>query len=665
MITSSNISMQDVTVMPAVPAGKTATRFRPDIEGLRAVAVASVVLYHLDIGWAPGGFVGVDIFFIISGFLMAQIVASEIDKNVFNPWRFFERRIFRIWPAMLVVVLVTLVVGAATMVPDDLLDLGWSALSSLTAVNNIFFWQQSGYFAPDAQRNVLLHLWSLAVEQQFYLTMPILMAAAFWRTRQSRVWVVLAVTVASLVVCIYATPRAHAASFFLLPTRYWEFGLGALVALGGARFRLGFPSANIVAAAGAAMIVGAVIGLGRENTYPGSLALLPSVGAASVIWAGMFDTPTIGRILSLASLRFIGRISYSLYLWHWPLITFCRDWGLAIDTPPMQVSLLALSVVAAYLSWRFVEKPFRVPSPMPARQRIATVAAGGATIAVAGVVFTATAGMPSRLDPDVRAMLAYQHYSMKEPYRLGTCFLTLNQDPAGYRIDECAQATPGRPRVLLWGDSHAAHYAPGLRSLADKLGIDLVQANYAGCSPIPRRPDNSQTCAEFGRTILNLVESHRFDRVILSANWTGYPNILTDLSALLHDLGARGIDVVVFGPSMEFRRALPILLASRPAALFARARGPQDWLTDNVRLRNRQMQQALDGLPRVAYVAPISELCHDETCPVLVDGRVPLVWDGSHLTAEGSALVVAALLPRLAAALDVTAAKDTRPVSMK
>src|SRR5262249_52803305 len=146
-----------------------------------------------------GGFVGVDIFFVISGFLMAQIVAGEIDKKVFNPWRFLERRIFRIWPAMLVVVLVTLVVGAATMVPDDLLDLGWSALTSLFAVNNVFFWQQSGYFAPDAQRNVLLHLWSLAVEQQFYLTMPILMAAVFWRTRQSRVWIVLAVTVVSMV----------------------------------------------------------------------------------------------------------------------------------------------------------------------------------------------------------------------------------------------------------------------------------------------------------------------------------------------------------------------------------------------------------------------------------------------------------------------------------
>jgi peptidoglycan/LPS O-acetylase OafA/YrhL len=118
--------MQDATAMPAVPAGKTATHFRPDIEGLRAVAVASVVLYHLDIGWAPGGFVGVDIFFVISGFLMAQIVAGEIEKNVFNPWRFLERRIFRIWPAMLVVILVTLIVGAATMVPDDLLDLGWS-----------------------------------------------------------------------------------------------------------------------------------------------------------------------------------------------------------------------------------------------------------------------------------------------------------------------------------------------------------------------------------------------------------------------------------------------------------------------------------------------------------------------------------------------------------
>ena len=210
---------------------------------------------------------------------------------------------------------------------------------------------------------------------------------------------------------------------------------------------------------------------------------------------------------------------------------------------------------------------------MPARPRIATVAAGAAAIAVAGVVFTATKGLPSRLDPDVRAMLAYQHYSpRKELYREGTCFLTLDQDPAAFRVDACAQTTPGRPRVLLWGDSHAAHYAPGLRSLGDKLGIDLVQASYAGCSPIPWLPDNSPTCAEFGRTILNLVENRRFDRIILSANWTGYPNIVPDLVALLlHDLGAKGIDAVVLGPSIEFRRALPILLAlAASRAIFPR-----------------------------------------------------------------------------------------------
>jgi peptidoglycan/LPS O-acetylase OafA/YrhL len=663
-MTVSHIQIQDNFVSTA-SGEKKATHFRPDIEGLRAVAVASVVLYHLNIGWTPGGFVGVDMFFVISGFLMAQIVAGQIEKNVFNPWSFLERRIFRIWPAMLAVMLLTLVVGAATLVPDDLLDLGWSALSSLFAVNNVLFWQQSGYFAPDGQRNVLLHLWSLAVEQQFYLTMPILMAAVFWRTLRSRVWVVLAVTLASLALCIYATPRAHTASFYLLPTRYWEFGLGALVALGGARLRLGCRSANIMAAAAAAMIIGAVAGLGRDSTFPGSLALLPCVGAASVIWAGMFNAPVTSRLLSLAPLRFIGRISYSLYLWHWPLITFCRDWGLTIDTPSMQVLLFALSVAAAYLSWRFIEVPFRVPSRMAAWPRIATVAGGAGVIAVAGAVFAATHGLPSRLDPDVRAMLAYQHYPREELYREGTCFLTLGQDPAAFHVEACAQATPGRPLVLLWGDSHAAHYAPGLRALADKLGVDLVQASYAGCSPMPWRSDNSPTCAQFGRTILDLIESRRFDHIIVSANWTGYPNIMQDLATLLNELGANGVEPIVLGPSIEFRRRLPILLASRPGALFSRARGPQDWLSDNVVWLNRQMQQALAGLPHVAYVAPIFELCRDETCPVLVDGHVPLVWDASHLTAEGSAFVATALLPRLAAVLGVTAAKDARPVSMK
>jgi peptidoglycan/LPS O-acetylase OafA/YrhL len=651
MIVPNTLSNVDTArAAPSAGARDRATSkvdFRPDIEGLRAVAVVSVLLYHLEVGWAPGGFVGVEVFFVISGFLMTRITAREIETGRFSPWRFYERRIFRIWPAMFVVILTALAVGAVTMIPDDLIDLARSSVASALAVNNFLFWQQSGYFAAAAQRNVLLHLWSLAVEQQFYLTMPLLMLATFWRAQAPRVWFVVCLAILSLLLCILGTPKARSASFFLLPTRYWEFLLGGIVALTASKLRLGAATREATVAVGLVLIAIAVASLDSQIRFPGYWALLPCIGTALVI-AGGGQEPLASRLLSTAPLTLIGRLSYSLYLWHWLWITFCRLWGFQIDSLPTQLSILAVSFVLSYLSWRFVEVPFRGAGTLSKRGRATILAVAATAIGACSVVLVITGGLPARLDPQVRALMAYEHYPAKKAlYREGVCFLTLEQSAADFNVSNCTQTAAGRTNVLLWGDSHAAHYAPGMRDAAGEFGINVVQATYAGCAPIPARPDNSETCADFGKKIWALIARGNYDRIVLSANWAGYPGILDELPALVRQLSALGQKVTVIGPSLEFRRNLPILLASRPAALFLRPQGPEDWLADYAVAADRRMRGLFADIPRVTYIAPISEACHGGACPVMMAGGVPLSWDASHLTAEGSVFMAKMLLTRL------------------
>ena len=633
------------TAVPAARVRTDANRFRPDIEGLRAIAVMAVLLYHLGISWLPGGFTGVDIFFVISGFLMIQI----LSRNGLQIWDFYGRRICRIWPAMFVLILTTLVIGAATLVPDDLAYLAKSAASSLIAGNNILYWVQSGYFTPDAQQNLLLHLWSLAVEQQFYLTVPFLMMILMWRVSSPRVWLLVAITLASLALCIYATPRARTASFYLLPTRYWEFLVGGIVAVVTPRIKISPWVWECLAAAGCVVIAASVLWLNPATSFPGYLALLPCVGTACVLAGGTHYATAISRLLSTRIATFTGQLSYSLYLWHWPIITYCRVWGIAIDSTSTRLLLLVLSFGISYFSWRYIEVPFREGGTVAFRARIATLAAFALGIAVASGIFLESAGLPDRLDPQSRAILAYEHYPAKLAlYRQGSCFLVPGESVSDFRLEDCSESVPGRSRVLLWGDSHAAHYAPGMRHFSEKYGFNLVQASYGGCAPLPLRPDNSATCAEFGRKILLLAASGKFDVVFISANWTGYPKVLSELRALVQELGASGVKVVIIGPSIEFRRTLPKLLASRPVGLPLRTFSADDWLSSDVISIGHEMRELFSRMATVTYVDPVTEVCHGRICPVLADGNVPLVWDASHLTEEGSIRVTASLLAKLA-----------------
>lgn len=325
-------------------------RYRPDIDGLRAVAVLAVVLFHAGISSISGGFVGVDVFFVISGFLITTIIVKEIRRGDFSLTVFYERRIRRILPAFFVVMLFSAVVAYSLLLPQDFENFGKSLVAASLSVSNLLFWRESGYFDSTAELKPLLHTWSLGVEEQFYLFFPLLLMfiARFFKQRWT-LWIVL-IAFSSLLLSAWGAKHQPSATFYLLPTRAWELALGGLLAMGGVppihqRFWR-----EIEALLGLGLIVWGISALTPESSFPGLNALYPCLGAALVIHAGSSGPSMVGNVLSWRPLVLIGLISYSLYLWHWPLLVFAKYYLIRPLTTLETSTVVASSFVAAIAS---------------------------------------------------------------------------------------------------------------------------------------------------------------------------------------------------------------------------------------------------------------------------------------------------------------------------
>jgi peptidoglycan/LPS O-acetylase OafA/YrhL len=434
---------------------------RRDIDGLRAVAVAAIVVHHAFPALVPGGFVGVDIFFVISGYLITRIVAGEMGEGRFSFTRFYLRRARRIVPAYVVVAAAVTAIAAGLLLPRAFYLFGGSLAASGLFLTNFWFAQGFGYFAPQALQSPLLHLWSLGVEEQFYLVWPLLLAGLAWRpVRRLRPAVVLALAASSLAGAQWLV--AHNGSvwaFYLFPTRIWEFLAGGVLALGLVPPPRGPIAANAAAAGGLALIAATLALIGEATPFPGLAAVPPCLGAALVIWSGQGAAPRAAAPLRWAPVVWIGLISYSLYLWHWPLLVLGRVWLQRPLTAVEAALTVSFSVVLAALTWRFVERPFRKPPPSPVRKRTLALALSPLLLMVAagGLAF-ATKGLPMRLAPAARAAAAFSGTDVN-PVR-ERCFEDAELARPGCRFGAAADARDYD--VLVWGDSHADAAVPGV-----------------------------------------------------------------------------------------------------------------------------------------------------------------------------------------------------------
>jgi peptidoglycan/LPS O-acetylase OafA/YrhL len=491
--------------MSSVPSN----RYRSDIDGLRAVAVMLVVNFHGFPLAMPGGFIGVDIFFVISGFLITGIIARELDAQRFSLVGFYNRRIRRIFPALIAVLCAVLALGWLWMLPAPYVALSRDVAASAAFSANIALMLQSGYFDIESAKKPLLHLWSLGIEEQFYLFWPlILMLAA--RLRWSLLWVATAIALVSFALNVALIGADPVATFYLPFTRAWELLAGAVLACAWGRLGQGEAASNRRAVAGVVLIVISATVLNVHRAFPGWWALLPVTGGALLLSA---PASWINRVcLGWPPLVWIGLISYPLYLWHWPLLVM---FAIIKFEPLTRVDTELVLLLSAFLAWGtywFVERPFRFGRPVPLKAGLLAGAMG--IVAIAGIVIFKGQGLDFRLPPEIRAMAHVPVQTAQ--WRIDKCLLNLGRETEF--AEECIDRK--RPLLLVWGDSTAGALMPGLRQAQQRHDFGIAQLTASSCIPalnvdIPGTPG----CRANNDRVLALTRQAKPDIVLLHGTW--------------------------------------------------------------------------------------------------------------------------------------------------
>ncbi|WP_249695532.1 acyltransferase family protein [Stappia sp. WLB 29] len=661
----------------------TPAAYRPDIDGLRAVAVLSVVVFHLNSDWLPGGFAGVDIFFVISGYLITGIVWTELAAGRFTLKTFYQRRILRILPAYYLVLAASFLVAALVLMPVEFDAFSMSARASVLFAANFWFAQRIDYFDQASEQDHLLHLWSLAVEEQFYVVFPLLLMLLVrfaGPSARKALLLVLVLGAASLVASIAMAVLAPRAGFFMPHTRAFELMIGALLAISGAGTRLSQPQREVAGALGLAMIAVSFVLLSEELAYPGGWALLPCLGGGLIIMSGAGGQPRVTAALRWPVCIAVGLVSYSLYLWHWPVIAFARTLGFDPAAPTTTASLLLLMAVLSAATWRFVEQPVRGWRHKGAARAFGLFTGLSlATLAITAVV-EATDGLPQRIPPRVTGLMAANE-EWRTSDRLA-CMSRWRDDSfvlaeRGQSDSPCRLgAGEGRARVVLWGDSHAAALAPGVDAALAELEIGGLLVAKAGCPPLadPRiggsEPDG--TCQQFTTRVLDEILAVRPDAVILVARWTliaeGGTGVdlrfapppsdaqrLARLKALdeaAEALAARfdeaGIPVILVHTVPEPGINVPSAIAVSERFGFAEPAGPD---RSGALLRQQATRAALNRATERhdwRVVDPLDGLCGAAGACKIAAGDEPLYFDSNHLTVRGAEMLSPHLVEALA-----------------
>jgi peptidoglycan/LPS O-acetylase OafA/YrhL len=631
-------------------------QYRPDIDGLRAVAVVGVLIFHVAQSFLRGGYVGVDVFFVISGYLISSNILAQAEQGKFSVARFYEHRLRRIFPAYAVVLVFTTIVVMWKFVPSEIGAYSKALAAAIASVTNFYFWATSDYFAVSAEELPLLHTWSLAVEEQFYLLFPALVVGIYRWVPKRRDVLIVAIFLVSLALSIWGVYAAPIATFYLLPTRAWELLLGTLLAIKIVPVPRTDLQRNLVAGAGLVLIALPMVLYWPYTRFPGLAAVPPCLGAALIMLAGETGDSLVGRLLSLRPVVFVGLISYSLYLWHWPIMVFQRTDFLLVSTDSRLVTrgaVMIASFVCATLSWWIVERTTRNRRLVPTRTLVAGSGVAALALLLSAGALSYTGGFQQRFTPDALAVAKYLDYDEKDQFREGTCFLDRDTPFTKFDRTACLPDVPNRPNYLLIGDSHAAALSDGLRHAFPDANI--LQLSGVGCPPtIALQPAASEACTGLNHLAFDeLPRTRKISKAWLVARWNvgrlgqgpGWnKDWLTDLLRTVEELKQRGIEPVVVGPMPEYQSRLPRLLAksieARDPGLVARA------LTSDSLALDRQMADFARE-HGIAYVSLAAVLCPDGACMTHAGPGVPLLFDSDHLTAAGSALVAAKIAAQL------------------
>jgi peptidoglycan/LPS O-acetylase OafA/YrhL len=637
----TGVASTSIAALPYEPL-----QYRPDIDGLRAVAVLAVLLFHAFPDILPGGFVGVDVFFVISGFLISRTIWDDIQRNKFTIRRFYERRVRRLFPALVLVLLSTWLIGLAILPWDEFSRIGKHVFASSIFGMNFFLWNEGGYFDIASERKPLLHLWSLSIEEQFYLLWPVILIIV--SGKRARIVYTLALLGAlSFVTSVFFVGSGDRIVSFYNPLgRMWELMLGAAFAYVSSFHPQSISKLRFTAPLGLALILGSCLFFSNETPFPGFMALIPIVGAGVVLISPSTSLFHKGLLRTRAMVG-IGLISYPLYLWHWPLLSFSYI-KLKGEVPVMyRLVLLGLSFLFAWLTYRYVERPLRCRATT-GTVFWALVAAVGSLGLLGGVTYIEDGFVNLRVIAS-KAPFAANPRALEDWFkgvRSGTCHI---QDERIFvHPPECIE--PVRPRVLLWGDSHASALYPGLRALQESRTFGVSQLTQAHCPPLLDFESSiHRHCQQINDRILNSLTDLAPDVIILHAAWIHpqYPRVGTEitqkLAQTLREIKRRSSTsrVIVIGPQLQWSPSLPEVLIAQfeqtgsPPPVYIQA--PDGEVSLKRRQLEEQMRPVVEGEGAI-YIAPRDIFCERERCLTRVGDRKEdlVVFDYGHLTTAGS-----------------------------
>lgn len=627
--------------------------YRPDIDGLRAVAVLAVLVYHAFPSILPGGFFGVDIFFVISGYLITGIIHQQMLENRFSIAQFYARRIRRIFPALILVVAVTFAIGWFVLPLHDMQSLGTNIAGGAIFVQNFILLGQVGYFDVAADKKPLLHLWSLGIEEQYYVVWPLtLMLIRRWNW--NGLIVVAALTVASFALCLIVGARAPDYAFYLPVTRAWELLVGSALALwqGGfapalAQDKAGFPRSREIAALGA--FVAIAIGLGAYRPWmvdPGWFTLLPVLGAAVLIYAR--GTLLHRYVLAARPMVFIGLISYPLYLWHFPLMAYARIHFVDDVRIRYMLAILLISGLLAWLTYRLVEKPLRFGSK-GARVKVAGLVTAMIALGAVGLAADRTDGLPIRIPASIRPFMLTGSESSRY-WRTG-CLMGPEQGAADFAT-ECA-GSGGRPLVFIWGDSYAASLYPGLKHYADERGFDIAEYTASACPPLIGYVNAERRfCKPINDYVLTRISELHPDVVVFYSTWSySEPDLRNGLQRSAELLRPLTKKIILLGPPATWLgkglsgNVLDYYfsnLALLPERTWYRSN--ENW--------TRQVESVLESAAaneKIDYISMRRLMCNDQGCLARIgpNGSELTAFDSGHLTHAGSIFMAGQVIDRI------------------
>ena len=631
--------------------GKPLGNYRADIDGLRAVAVSVVVGYHAFDQWMPGGFIGVDVFFVISGYLISGIILSALAQHRFSFANFYARRIRRIFPALAIVLAAVAVAGWFTLYADDYEQLGRHIAAGAGFASNFVLWRESGYFDTAVDLKPLLHLWSLGIEEQFYLIWPMLLVLCS-RWRLGPLLLTLAVGTGSFVLSNWLVDIDRVAAFFAPWTRFWELLTGATLACIETqpewKSRLdrvvSIPAlADVLAIVGLAMITAGVIVIDATRAFPGLWVLMPVIGTFLLLVAG--TRAWVNRsLLSFAPIVWVGLISYPLYLWHWPLLTFARIVNGGTPSGYIRLAMIAVSVALAWVTYRVIEWPVRFG---PRRRYIVPVLASAMSVLFAlGLATDAAAGFVDRSINRSDAAQPVQFYErmrrggLRTSYRHQCDFLDWITEKTRDAIDPSCTAAGPNGSVFLWGDSFAQALSQGIREqLPDD--ITLAQVTTSECAPAIDDFDpvpSGRRCEKTNRYAMDAIARLRPRLVIIAQSNRHDATDWLRLAGRALELGAA--QAMVVGPFPVWTPSLPRVFADHH--LGDRAEYVTTGLNQDLFAIDRRLKSTLAGTPNLTYVSLLESICREPACLARVPGEGPLdlmAVDFGHLTPKGSSYV--------------------------